>query len=454
MISTRVYLLTISLLSLFSFYALADSCDSSTGIKLTAPGKPFANITPRDQGRLGICFSYAATDLLRSHVGAPLAFNVFDAAVNSDEDVDGGDPAGVMKSLITRGWACTDTYKFQNLFPSSGKNILTELEEISMDMPVFYTYDLTNNLARQDRIALKAGNYAKNSPSCDLVYGSVAVEKEIEKLYSEINKILSKSSKLKNELNTLDWGWVNYISGSKANAEIQTEIESLKTELNSQENRLKSLEAKKEIYDAKKLGKNNLDKYSEEQAAEIVYYWGLNTYKRLKSVFLKYGLDSKYVPSLEQYIKERVKKDPVYEWGYAGRLYAYKLVKLALANSCVTPNRQVIPKNIKTQNYLIQDATEGVNKIKAQLEKSKGAILSMHSGLLSTGTWISGVKDYHAVVVVGCKTVNGQMQFLIHNSWGAGCGNYYKNFSCTEGRVWVPAISALQASAEVEWLEN
>ena len=239
----------------------AKSCDSSDGVNLTSPGNAFSGIMPRDQGRLGLCFSYAATDLLRSHIGANSPFNVFDAAVNTDEDVSGGDPGSVMKSLIERGWACTDTYKFQNMFPSSDKNILTELEELSIDMPVFYTMDLTTGEARQRRIAEKAAALNGHG-GCELWNGTKAIEKEIDQLYKDIDKLNSKVSNLRGELNTLDWGWVNYLSGSRDNAEIQKDINKVSAQRTQKEKKVESLEKKQENYEKKIQGKNNLDHYS------------------------------------------------------------------------------------------------------------------------------------------------------------------------------------------------
>jgi len=435
--------------------AQAQNCSTQNGVNLTDPGKSFANIIPRDQGRLGLCFSYAATDLLRSHTGATSAFNVFDAAVNSDEDADGGDPSGVMKSLINRGWACTDTYKFQNMFPSSQDNILTELEKISMDMPVFYTNNLSTGEARQKRIADKAAALNK-AGGCDLWNGSLTVSSEIDQLYKDVDKLNSKSTTLRNELNALDWGWVNYLSGSRDNSEIQKDINAVKSKVKTKENRLDVLEKKKDTYEAKIAGKYDLDKYNEDDAAQIVYYWAKKTYPLMRSAFTKYGVDSKQIPTFEQYVTERVKKDPVNEYAYAGRMYGYKVMKQAIANSCQPPNRQAIRKNITTKSLTVKNALDGVNRIKGLLEKGnpQGAVLSLHSSFITKGTWTDGAQDNHAVVVVGCRTVNGQMQLLIHNSWGQGCGNIYKNYSCTGGRFWVPATSALQASSEVEWLEN
>jgi hypothetical protein len=433
----------------------AKSCDSADGVNLTAPGKAFSGIMPRDQGRLGLCFSYAATDLLRSHTGANSPFNVFDAAVNTDEDVDGGDPGSVMKSLIERGWACTDTYKFQNMFPSSEKNILTELEELSIDMPVFYTGNLTTGEARQQRIAEKAAALSGKG-GCELWNGANAVDQEIHKLYDDIDKLNAKVSKLRNELNMLDWGWVNYLSGSRDNSEIQKDIKKVSAQRNEKEKKVESLEKKQDKYEKRIQGKNNLDQYSEDDAAEIVYYWAKKTYPKMKEIFLKYGVDSKYIPSFERFITERVKKDPVHGFAYAGRMYGYKIMKQVLSNSCLPPNQQPIRKNIKTRELSLKNSSEGTERIQELLEKNnpQGSIISIHSSYLTSGTWNSEAQDYHAVVIVGCRTVNGQKQFLIHNSWGSGCGNIYKNFTCSGGRTWVPAAAAVQASREVQWLEN
>ena len=435
--------------------AQASSCDSSTGVDLSSPGKSFSRIMPRNQGQLGLCFSYAATDLLRSHIGANSPFNVFDAAVNTDEDVDGGDPGSVMKSLIERGWACTDTYKFQNMFPSSENNILTELEKISLDMPVFYTNDPYNGDQRQDRIAQKVVAYHEHG-NCELWNESKTISKEIDQLYDEVEKLSSKESKLRSEMNMLDWGWVNYLSGSRNNSEIQKDLKEVKTKIEKKETKIDSLSKKQTVYEKKIEGKYNLDKYSENDAAQIVYYWAKKTYPLMREAFLKYGLDEKFIPSFKQYVTERVKKDPKHGFTYAGRMYGYKVMKQALANSCLPPNRESVRKNIQPKKMNLKNSQEGLNKIEGLLQKPtpQGSILSIHSAYLTSGSWNSETRDYHAVVVIGCRTVNGQKQLLIHNSWGQGCGDIYKNFTCSGGRTWVPASGAIQASSEVQWLEN
>ena len=44
----------------------------------------------------------------------------------------------------------------------------------------------------------------------------------------------------------------------------------------------------------------------------------------------------------------------------------------------------------------------------------------------------------HAVTIIGKRCVNGKNQFLIHNSWGTGCGYYAKEYECNKkGGFWV-----------------
>lgn len=44
----------------------------------------------------------------------------------------------------------------------------------------------------------------------------------------------------------------------------------------------------------------------------------------------------------------------------------------------------------------------------------------------------------HAVTIIGKRCINGKNQFLIHNSWGTGCGYYAKEYECNKkGGFWV-----------------
>ena len=430
-------------------------CETASGVNLTDAGKPFASIYPRDQGRLGNCFSYAGCDLLRSKVKGPSPFNTFDAAINTEADVNGGDPSEVMNGLIKRGWACTDTYRFQNMFPSTDKNIIADFERLTRDMPVFYVNDPNGNQARQDRIAKKAAALASNPGSCYLLNDSERLGKEISTLYDQISKADAKVVKLEQEKNMLDWGWLNYMCGSRDNYQIQADINAQKKIADAAEAKVGELNKKKDNVETKlNQGKNRLDSYSEDEAAQIVYAWGKNTYDAMRKTFLAYGLDAKNIPSLQQYITERVQKDPKNGYMYAGRMYGYKLVKRAMANSCQPPNRQSIPSNLVAKRMANKDSNAIKQKITSQIQSSNGIEVSLHADFLQKGSWSSEGNDMHAVLVVGCKTVNGQLQYLIHNSWGAGCNGYAARFQCVGGRIWVPADQMVSASREVEWLQN
>lgn len=55
----------------------------------------------------------------------------------------------------------------------------------------------------------------------------------------------------------------------------------------------------------------------------------------------------------------------------------------------------------------------------------------------------------HAVTIIGKRCRTGKVEYLVQNSWGAGCGYYNKAYSCTgKGGFWVPAeILAMNSRA-------
>ena len=447
------------LILLFVFTPLklkAQSCSTSGGIDLSVSPGSYSNLYPRNQGSVGTCYAHSGTDLLSSFLKIP-RLNVYDAAINTDADVDGGQPSEVMKGLIERGWACKDFGQFANLFPSTDKNIITDLMDAvaRSGMPVFYSmkYDTPEGAARQKRIAELAGKMASGEikPCGAYVYSQQGLS-EFQRLEKEISRLDDKLKTLRDEKDVFD-GWFGTRDTQKINADIAVIIaKKKKLEEKSEKAHDKYLKGS----DLLERGQNYLDNYTELQAAEIVYYWAEKTYPAVKAAFEKYGASS-WAPTMKQYIIEKVQRDPQTGYWVAGGLYPYHLLKRLIRNACTGDNRVKIPKELKSKTMLTKDhgVAKMTNKLEALLVKNPGqgvGITIQASILQSTGSGL------HAVNIIGCRTVNGTKEYLIHNSWGSDCNSYHTRYrgadKCKSGRVWIPATTVMNAAKEIQWLEK
>jgi hypothetical protein len=451
----KYFVLTFTLFSLCA-PAFAQNCQTSKGINLSENGAPYSSLWPRDQGSVGTCYVHSASDLLSSYIGGGNRFNVFEAAVANDSSADGGQPKEIMKTLVERGWACRDTGSFSNLFPSQEKNIISDLmEAVAMSgMPVFYTNDPYSKAgeARQKNIAELAGKLAigEIKPCGAYLDADVGVE-EFKKLSIQVSNIEDKIVKLQDEKDPLD-GWF----GTRATPVINKEIAALvskKTKLEIQSN--KAHEKYTSGSDLLKNGKNNLDKYSEQQAAEIIFYWAEKTFPKVEEVFRAYGVSS-WAPSMKQYIIEKVQRDPITHYQYAGGMYPYRLMKRLMKNACTGGNRIEIPKTLKAKSMSFK--TEGAAKMAAEVEFLLEKNPAQGIGISLNVSALSPQSGFHAVNIIGCRTVKGVQEVLIHNSWGSNCKNYHFRYQgadkCQSGRVWIPSSTIMSYSQEIQWLEK
>jgi hypothetical protein len=452
---TKIWALIFFIL-LLQTTAWAQNCSTEKGINLSDPGKPYQSIFPINQGKFGTCFVHSASSLLKSFTGIGDYINILDASVNADLGVNGGHPDEVIDALVQRGWICKDYSAFRNFFPNEDKHILSELLDITVTMPVFYSNEVhtSEGRARQMRIAKLAAKVASAPGDCVICNQLTAQDKMTQDLYKKMSDTTSVLMKLRNELNTLDIGWLNKLMGDRNNKEIEADIKSYNLKYAQLEKQLKTVNAQKDK-NIKYLneGKNKLDDVTEDEAAKIVYYWARDNYNKMKEVFKKYGASDETVPTLAEFIVDRVQYNEDTKFMYAGGMYPYKLMKRVMAKSCEN-NRVPIPKNIITKS--ISTSLAGP-KIKALLEKNppQGVNLNFHANLLSKGTWDgSDNSDFHAVNLIGCRTKNGKLQYLVHNSWGPNCDNYHSKYECIGGRVWVNADSLMSAGREVIWLEK
>jgi len=455
----------------------AQTCESSKGINLSESPGPYSNVQVRNQGQNGNCFAYSATNLLQSYTKTNDYLNVFDAALANDQDVNGGDPASVIDAISERGWVCKDNGGlFSNLFRSKDQNIIDEVSEAILGieshrgMPVFYVNNSPFTEAghqRQENIASLAAKMARGEvTNCNYIKDYTTGYKEYLDLVKKVNAIDSKIEKLKDEKSSYgaEWFWTSF--GYRSN-------ESVNNDIAAQKKKKAPLETKKEKayarYDKAETiltkGKNNLDEYSEQKAAEIVYFWAKETYPAVKAIFTKYGI-GQYVPTMSQYIQERVKADPVkqsnntYGYSYAGGMYPYALVKNAVENGCAKENRVSIPKDIHAETYSMRNVSYDVvdKKIQILFEKKnpQGVGISLHASAFAPTSGIGS--DMHAVNLIGCRTVNGVMEYLVQNSWGYSCTNYHtqlqKPEKCVGGRVWVSAKTLVYSASGIQWIEK
>jgi hypothetical protein len=452
--------LTISFVTLsLSGAAIAQSCGSATGVNLSQGNGPYSGFHSRSQGAVGTCYAHSASDLISTFIGGNDRLNIYDAAIVSDNAADGGQPSDVMENIIKRGWACKDYGQYANFFPSQTKNIITELMDAvaGSGMPVFYTANYQNieGAARQQRIAVLAGKMAaKENKPCGAYLDAHKGLDEFLKLQNNIQEIDSKLKTLKDELDPFD-GWF----GTRETATINKDIANLIKKKN--DTKVKSDKAHLRYSKGNNIlqaGQNFmvLDGYSEQQAAESVYYWAEKTYPAVKQAFENYGA-AEWAPTMQQYIVGKVQRDPATGYWAAGGLYPYRLMERLMNNACKDENRIAVSKTLKTKTMTPASGSyQGMTtRLESLLQKSspQGVGITINSAILQGSSGSA-----HAVNIIGCRTVNGTKEYLIHNSWGSDCNSYHTRYraadKCQGGKVWIPATTVMSSAQEIQWLEK
>jgi hypothetical protein len=383
----------------------------------------------------------------------PTRFNVYEASINADYDVDGGDPQDVMEALITRGYGCVNNSAFANLFPSQATNVISELEDaVALSgMPVFYSISpyTPEGEKRQKQIAELASKLASHEVNaCGVYKGYETGLATFLTLQNQIDKIDIEVTKLEDEKDPFD-GWFGTRTTEQINKDLKiwnSKRAAIKKQADSAH---ESYVSGSSILD---YGKNDLEKYSIQDAAEIVYYWAQKSYSGLDLIFNKYGLGA-YKPTMKQYILEKVQKDPVTAYQYSGGMYPYRLIRRIMDNAC-KDNRLPIPKNIKAMKLALTSSSQGAlkNKLESLLNSSQGVGVTINSKILQDFT--QGAP--HAVNIIGCRKVNGKKEYLIHNSWGSDCNNYSQalKVKCSNGRPWVSENLLFGNLTEIQWIEK
>jgi hypothetical protein len=433
--------------ALLSSNLFAGVCDTPSGVNLSANGGPYANIFPRNQGSIGTCFAHSATDLVSSYLKVG-RLNVLDGAVASNNSADGGQPADVMNALFERGWGCADSGQFWNLFPSSNTNVVTELHTALMALPLYYTStDISSpaGIARHKNIAALATDFADGSKKpCGVYLKFTDAEAKLETLEKDIDRIENYVHKLEKQERT-----------AKINAALKAHRETLKVKKNSAEKVEKVYSANQAILDA---GHYNLDKYSVEEAAEIVYYWTKEIQPQIWKILNKYGM-GKFGPSAKQLINDKLTYDTKSKsWSGGAYNYAHTIVEWYMKNSCAYSKVPVASNLVaKTLSTKKEGSAAIREKIDSLLEKTtpQGVGISIEADLISPS---SGTAQ-HAVNIIGCRTLKGgSKEYLIHNSWGSGCKSYHLAYQspdkCQNGRIWVSADLTSSKSSEIEWIQK
>lgn len=442
---SNIIILLLASLNLTSF-ANAQTCSSSAGVDLSKNGGAFSGLPARDQGQLGTCYAHSASDLISSYLKIG-RINIFQTAVANDTSMAGGSPGDVITSFAKLGWACTNTNLFRNLFPSVDTNIIGELQDTFIGTPIFYTNNAfgKDGLARQKRIALAAATHARNKMP---VGGALKQEQDVAiKRYHALNKQIGF---LKIDIKKLE----EKKSIFSSNTEINQQIAKINQKIAVLE---KQSKAEHEKYvkglDNASRSNVNLDSLSEAAAAESVYDSIHDQYQKFKTIMKKYRLDH-LMPTLADFIVDRVHYDPKLQYSYAGAMYPYKLVKKAMEQTCPSYERIKIPSTLlgasmSKRKHSTQAMEE---KIDSLLEKNGQAVSVSFQSSLLTGK----EGEHHAVNIIGCRTNGNLTEYLLQNSWGQGCSSYKSSLQskCSQGRVWIPSTGLMNSMTEINWVSG
>ena len=434
------------LITLISSNLIAASCETETGVNLSINGGPYATINPRNQGSIGTCFAHSGTDLISSYLKVG-RLNVLDGAVASNNSADGGQPADVMNAIFKRGWGCSDGGQFWNLFPSSSTNVISELHTLLMTLPLYYTNDISSSagIARHQKIAAQATKFASGEEKpCGVYTKFTDAEAKLETLDKDIERIENYVHKLEKQERT-----------AKINTALKAHKATLAAKKSSAAKFEKIYSTNQDILDA---GHYNLDKYSIEEAAEIVYYWTKEIQPQIWKVLDKYGM-GKFGPSSKQLINDKLTYDPKSKnWSGGAYSYAHTIVEWYMKNSCAN-SKIAIPTNLiaKTLNTKKEGSAAIRSQIESLLESKnpQGVGISIEADLIGPNS----ATAQHAVNLIGCRTLkNGIKEYLVHNSWGSGCKSYHMAYQgpdkCQNGRIWVSADLLSSKSSEIEWIQK
>jgi len=433
------------LVVLLSFAAtqlsFAQTCSSSAGIDLSKSGGAFAHLPARDQGQLGTCYAHSGSDLISSYLKTG-RINIYQTAVANDTSMDGGSPGDVIDSFSRLGWACTNTSLFRNLFPSVQTNVIGELQDTFIGTPIFYTINAfeKNGIARQQRIAQKAAQLARNQSASTIINEYEVALRNYHSINKEIKTLQREIKKLEDERS-----WFS------SNTEINNKIAKINKQIEALEKKAK-VEHSKYVSGLETLNRsNNLDALSEDDAAELVYYNINKQYSKFAGIMKKYGLASS-TPSLADFIVDRVHHDPKLIYSYAGMMYPYKVIKDAMNKVCPSYERIKIPSSLVGASMTKRKHTAQAiqDKIESLLERNRQAMSVSFPSSILTGR----EGEHHAVNIIGCRTNGKNTEYLLQNSWGRGCSSYKASLQtkCSEGRIWVPANSLINSLTEINWI--
>jgi hypothetical protein len=455
-----MYLL-ILIISLLEVHA--QTCSSETGVDLRRPNQPYSRINPRNQGALGNCFAYSASDLVSTFYKKDERLNVFDIALNDGSNVEGGQPASAINSLAERGWGCTDESVFWNLFPSKDVHFINDIyKALIPDFPVFFTntpHSVSGRKRQADIATMAIRVSRKEVGGCDLICGMESGLQEFLKLQAQTNEISNSIKRLEREKNLYGTDWLYGMLGKKTNEDYDREINELK-QRRERIIPIRQREHARYIDNNSILmqGRSQLDELSVRQAAEVVLYWARKSYPKVKEAYQKYGI-GQYAPTIEEFIEQWSYYDSEKKsYAYAGGNYPYAILKDIVEKACPENKRIRLTPRIEAKSMR---KNEGEEKMEKQIEKMltqanpQGAGLSFKTDLISS----TSTDSFHAVNIIGCRTLsNGKKEYLLHNSWGSSCQSYLPELrtpdKCQFGRVWVESSKVLRKATEIQWIQR
>lgn len=414
----------------FSVLAVENKCLSERGIRLDDIGKPYYNSPIKDQGKLGNCFAYSSTELVKTFLGLNVEINVFEAALRAGSDVNGGQPYGVISALGKAHTICTNLDSYKNMFPSQDTNLVSELKDVIREYPYF-----SGPMKEEAKKILNGdtkGTHIINDMSSGL---------------NDYNSSLFQINSLEERIKQLEKS-KSIFNRNSTNEAIQVEIDKLKISL--VQLRIKR-DASHERYlkgsEVVNLMKYRLEKLSATEAGEVIAYWTKALYPSVITLFKKYSVPENTIPTMMEFLENRS------NMAFAGTTYANFLALLAGTKNCQGKFVQSIPE-FKAESYEEDQHHLFEGKIDSLLSKSspQGVGLNINSDAISKDEYRTG--GNHAVQIIGCRQLNGQKQYLIKNSWGGRCGMYPDSASCKDGKVWFGADKLLLYATEITWIRK
>lgn len=420
--------LILFLLSASAWSANENKCFTTKGIRLDQDGLPYTNVNVRNQGKLGTCFAWTATDLVKSYLKLDADINIFEAAVRGGAVVNGGSPHNLVDVLGKGNSVCTNPGALTSMFPSKEVNVITELKEVLKEYPAYFggeMKDVAQKILRGEIKGSSLKDASENGLKQFLYYKDLITKEE-----AKIKDWKDKQS----IFNTKEYN--NRLKGYVSNS---TNIEIPKFKKLADEAHDKYSSGSEFLI----IMKNRLSDVSTIQAGEIIAYWTDIIYPGVVSTFKKYGVAAHLIPTKAEFVEYR-DKDTI----FAGPGYANFLVSISMEKICAGKERTILPK-FKANSYDESQWSLFEAKIDHLLSKNKpqGIALTIDAYVLQS---TQKTDDTHALQIIGCRMADGKKQYLLKNSWGNNC----TGDDCVGDKVWFNSNMVLYHAKEITWIES